>query len=446
MFLNGRGEKARIFSFEQRGVCDIIYFMSEDIIDIYDISYEGAGVGRINNQIVFVPKTLKNEKVRVKVTKRLSSFLLADVDEVICPSEQRIEPKCKHFEVCGGCDFQHCGVESERAIKIEIIKKEISKAGYQGEVEFEESERRFGYRNKLKLEYEQGKLGFFKPKSRELFEVERCEIASDLMNDILPDVKEFIAENRLVGLRSVYFKQVGETLAICFLFSKNSEKLAKNIQKLDIFEGFSVFFAFGDVLESNSTKIYNVYGNSKLIRQIGDLQMAVDVSSFNQVNDDVAEKLYNYIEGFCAGKRVVNAYSGQGLLTYRLAQKAKFVYGVEYQISAHESAERLCSFCREYKIENICGKVEDCLKNILLKDRIDLIVLDPAREGCDKQVIESIVGERLEQVIYVSCNFATLVRDLKILGEFYCVKSVKIFNMFPCCVNMETVAVLERKA
>ena len=419
--------------------------MSEDIVDIYDISYEGAGVGRINNQIVFVPKTLKNEKVRVKITKRLSSFLLANVDEVICASEQRIVPKCRHFEVCGGCDFQHCSSESERAIKIEIIKKEIAKAGYKGEIDFEESEQRFGYRNKLKLEYEQGKLGFFKPKSRELFEVERCEIASDLMNEILPDVKEFIAENKLVGLSSVYFKQVGEDLAICFLFPKNFEKVMKNVQNLDIFDGFSVFFAFGDVLESNSTKIFNVYGSSKLVREIGDLQVAVDVSSFNQVNDDVAEKLYKYIEDFCVGKRVVNAYSGQGLLTYRLSQSAKFVYGVEYQISAHESAERLCSFCTEYRIENICGRVEDCLKTILLKDRIDLIVLDPAREGCDKQVLESIVKGHIEQVIYVSCNFATLVRDLKILGEFYNIKSVKIFNMFPCCVNMETVAILERK-
>ena len=419
--------------------------MSE-IVDIYDISYEGAGVGRIDNQIVFVPKTLKNEKVRVKVTKRLSSFLLGEVDEIISASEKRIEPKCRHFDVCGGCDFQHCDAEEERKIKVDIIKKELSKAGYVGEIEFEESASRFGYRNKLKLVYEQGKLGFFKPKSREVFEVERCEIASELMNEVLPDVKEFIEQNRLVGLSSVYFKQVGESLAICFLFPKNFEKVLKNIQNLDIFDGFSVFFAFGDVLESNSTKIFNVLGDSKLVSQIGDLQVAVDVSSFNQVNDDVAEKLYQYIEDRCVGKRVVNAYSGQGLLTYRIARHAKFVYGVEYQISAHESAERLCSFCDGYKTENICGKVEDCLNSILLKDRIDLIVLDPAKEGCDKRVLESIIRGKLDQVIYVSCNFATLVRDLKILGDFYDIENIKIFNMFPCCVNMETVAILKRKA
>lgn len=420
--------------------------MSENVVDIYDISYEGAGVGRIDGQIVFVPKTLKNETVRVKVTKRLSSFLLAEVEEVLRSSPQRIDAKCPHFAKCGGCDFQHCNREEEQKIKVEIIKKELSKAGYFGEVGFVESEKRFGYRNKLKLSASQGKLGFFKPKSKDFFEVEQCFLASKEMNDLLPVVKEFVLENNLPGLSAVYFKQMEKSIAICFLFPKNFERVLKNIKNLDLFDGFSVFFAFGEVLESNSTKLFNVFGESKLTQKVDDLQVGVDVSSFNQVNDDVAEKLYQYIEDHCEGKRVVNAYSGQGLLTFRLAKRAKFVYGIEYQISAHESAERLCSFCEGFKVENICGKVEDCLKTVLLKDCIDLIVLDPAREGCERQVLESIVSGRLSQVIYVSCNFATLVRDLKILGESYEIESVKIFNMFPCCASMETVAILKRKA
>ncbi len=419
--------------------------MNESIIDIYDISYEGAGVGRIDNQIVFVPKTLKNEKIRVKVTKRLSSFLLGEVAEVIVSSEKRIEPKCMHFDVCGGCQFQHCEASHEKEIKLEIIKEEILKAGYTGEIGFVESDKRFGYRNKLKLIAEQGKLGFFKGKSREFFEVERCEIASERMNEVLPIVKEFVVQNNLFGLSAVYFKEVENDLAICFLFPKNFEKILKSIKNIDVLEGNSVFFAFGEVLESNLTKIYCVLGKEKLVKKLGDLQFSTCVSAFNQVNEDVAEKLYQYVEGFCNGKRVVNAYSGQGFLTFRLASKAKFVYGIEYQISAHESAERLCSHCDGYKVENICGKVEDHLKLVLLKDRIDLIVLDPAKEGCDKKVLESIAFGKLEEVIYVSCNFATLVRDLKFLRGFYDIQSVRIFNMFPCCVNMETVAVLKRK-
>lgn len=419
--------------------------MNENIVDIYDISYEGAGVGRINNQIVFVPKTLKNEKVRVNIVKKLSSFLLAEVKEVLVESDKRIEAKCPYFDRCGGCDFQHCDRDEEKNIKLEILKKELSKAGYFGEIGFVESDERYGYRNKLKLEVCGGKLGFFKEKTRDFLEIESCDIASKEINEALPIVKEFICGNNFALLRSVYFKQVEKQLGICFLFPKGCENAVKNIKILDIFKGDSVYFAFGEVLESNFTKIFNVFGDSKLVKTIGDLQVAVDVSSFNQVNDAVAEKLYTYIEGFCADKRVVNAYSGQGLLTFRLAKTSKFVYGIEYQISAHESAERLCSFCEGYKIENICGKVEDSLQGVLLKDRIDCIVLDPAREGCDKKVLEAVVNGRLKEVVYVSCNFATLVRDLKILSDFYTVESVKIFNMFPCCASMETVAFLRRK-
>ncbi len=420
--------------------------MDENVVDIYDISYEGAGVGRINNQIVFVPKTLKNEKVRVKIVKRHSSFLIGKIDGIIKQSEKRIDAKCQHFSVCGGCDFQHCDSDEEKKIKIGILKKELSKAGYVGDVDFVEAERRFGYRNKIKLEVRDGKLGFFKAKTRDFFEVERCEIASEKINQILPVLKKFVAENKLTGLSSVYLKQVEEKVAICFLFPKNFEKTMKNVKNLGVFDGFSVFFAFGDVLESNSTKVFHIFGDGKLIKKFGEIEIAIDVSSFNQINDEIAEKLYEFVEKFCENKRVVNAYSGQGFLTYLIAQRAKFVYGIEYQKASHQAAERLCAMCDGYKTENICGKVEDCLKTVLLKDRIDVIVLDPAREGCDKRVLDAIVAGGLDSVIYVSCNFATLVRDLKVLGEFYDVEMVKIFNMFPCCVNMETVAVLKRKS
>lgn len=420
--------------------------MNKYVVDIFDVSYQGAGVARIDNQIVFVPKTLKSEKVRVSVVKRSSSFLIGKPEEILSPSLSRIQPKCPYFDICGGCDFQHCDGQEEKRIKIDIIKNELKKVNYLGEVTFTESQNRFGYRNKIKLEVKNGKIGYFKEKSRDFFEVDSCVIASLQINKLLPTVKQFLECNNFEGIKSVYLKQVGEDVAVCFLFEKNREKVTKKPKKLDIFDGFSVFFAFGEVLESDSTKIYNLLGASKLIKKIGDLEVEVDVSSFNQINDEVAEKLYTFVEEFCDKKRVVNAYSGQGLLTYRIAQKAKFVYGIEYQKSAHQSAEKLCASCEEYKIENICGRVETCLQEVLAKDRIDTLVLDPPREGCDKDALMSILEAKIESVVYVSCNFATLVRDLKILSDSYFIEEVKIFDMFPCCVSMETVAILRKKA
>lgn len=411
-------------------------------VEIFDISYEGAGVGKLDGKVVFVPKCLKSEKVEIEIVKENSKFIQGRLSRVVLPSEKRVEPFCPYFSVCGGCDFQHCDYETEKEIKLEILKEELKKVGFCGDITFEESKDRFFYRNKIKFEVKENSLGYFKPKSHEFFAVKKCPIASQKINQTIPLIEEFLKGNDFKFLKNVYIKQFGETVGICFLF----EKSVKNVKKIEIFDNFLVFFAFGEILESNSTKIVKVFGNKNFSKNVLNLKVESDISAFNQVNDDVAEKLYDYILKNTADKRVVNAYSGQGLLTALIAKKAKFVYGIEFQKSAHDAAEKLCNQFSEHKIENICGKVEDVLPQILLRDYTDLIVLDPAREGCDEKVLDAISSSKIESVIYVSCNFSTLVRDLKKLTKNYAIESVKIFDMFPCTANMETVVILKRLA
>lgn len=416
--------------------------MEKQIVDIFDISYEGAGVGKNNGKVVFVPKTLEGERVEVEKIKNTSSFSLAKLVQVVDESKDRIVPKCPYFSECGGCDFQHCNIETESKIKQDILKKELKKVGFSGEIGFVASDKRFFYRNKIKLEVKGGKIGYFKAKSQDFFAIKECPIATEEINKTIPIVEEFLKENKFKGLKSVYIKQVEDDIGVCFLFDKNCKKDVKNLKKIEIFDKKSLFFAFGDVLENNSTQIFGVFGNQKLLKNIDGHNVEIDISAFNQINDNVAEKLYNLVEDLTANKRVVNAYSGQGLLTYLISKKAKFVYGIEYQKTAHESAEKLKKLNENYKIENVCGKVENCLSEILLRDRIDLIVLDPAREGCDKNVLNEILRCNIEKIVYISCNFATLTRDLKVLTQKYAIESVKIFDMFPCTANMETVVIL----
>jgi len=170
------------------------------------------------------------------------------------------------------------------------------------------------------------------------------------------------------------------------------------------------------------------------------------VGAFNQINSKVASKMYDDVLKLVDNKRVINAYSGQGLLTYLIAQKAKFVYGIEYQKSAHLAAEKLKELISDYKIENVCGKVEENIGPILLRDKIDLIVLDPARKGCQKEVLDSILGSGIDEIIYISCKYSTQVRDIKILKEKYKIDSVKIFDMFPNASNVETMVFLRKKS
>lgn len=419
--------------------------MEKKIVDIFDISYEGSGVGKLDGQIVFVPKTLCGEEVEIEILKKTKNFLLAKQQKVIEESDERIMPFCPYFDICGGCAFQHCDYNHEKIIKTQILKNELKKVNYVGEIDFIESETRFAYRNKIKLEVRQNELGYFKQKSHEFFAIDFCPIAKNEINAAIPKVKEFLKINDFKNLKSVYFKQVEKSVAIVCLFDKNDKKVLKNIKNIEILSNFSVFFAFGDILESNSTQIFNVFGKEKLQELLDDNVVEIDVSSFNQVNENVAEKLYENLTNIVAGKRVVNAYSGQGLLTYKMAKFAKFVYGIEYQKSAHKSAEKLKSLNEEYRIENICGKVEDCLDLVLLKDRIDIIVLDPAREGCDQKVLDSILKSDISEIAYVSCNFSTLVRDLKVLQSDFSIEKVKIFDMFPCTANLETLVLLKKK-
>ena len=413
-------------------------------IKIFDISYDGAGVGKLDGKVVFVPKTLPDEIVEVNIVDSKKKFLKASCEKVVAPSDRRENAICPYFDICGGCDFQHCGYDFEQEIKKQILKTEISKVEYFGDIDFVKSDKRFFYRNKIKLEVEGNKIGYFKPKSHNFFEIKTCPIADEKILKTFPLIEEFLLENQFENLKNIYIKNVDENIGICFLFSKNARKMQKNIKKLDIFNGFSIFFAYGDILESDKTDVKFVFGKQKLEKKSHGFCFEISPQAFLQVNDEIAEKLYDYVLGFCQDKNVVNAYSGQGLLTALISKKAKKVFGIEYQKSAHNCAEKLKEKSALINMYNICGKVEDNLVDVLSKEKIDLIVLDPARDGCKNDVLEAIISTNVNEIVYVSCNFATLVRDLKVLKKEYKISSVKIFDMFPCTANMETVVYLHK--
>ncbi len=412
-------------------------------VEIFDVTYEGSGVGKVNGKVIFVPKTLPDEVVLVEITKNSSSFLLGKAVEIEKRSKQRIEAECPHFEECGGCAFLHCDYEYEKSLKLDMLKKELAKVEFFGEIGFEKSGNRFAYRNKIKLEVRDGKLGYFKQKSRQFFEVKACPIADEKLLEALPKIESFLRENNFKQLQSVYVKKIEADVAICFLFDKNAQKVLKNVKNLQLLEGFSVFFAFGEVLESNETQLFWLSGKKKFCKTYAGFEAETDVSAFNQINDEMAKKLYDFVLQHTQQKRVVNAYSGQGVLTRLIAEKAKFVYGIEWQKSAHQRAAALMENLNN--VHNVCGKVEEELPSIFLRDFIDVVVLDPAREGCKGKVLDLLLDCGVKTVVYVSCNFSTLTRDLKFLCTKFCIEKVVIFDMFPCTCKLETVAVLRAK-
>ena len=401
-------------------------------IKILDISYNGKGVGKEEGgKTIFVPKVDVGEEVEVEVSKTNKTFDEGKVLTLLKTSSNRIKPKCPYFEKCGGCDFQHLTYEREKEIKIKIIKREFEKIGVKENIEFVDSEKRFNYRNKITLKHQNGKLGFNEASSHNFVEISFCPLADERINNAIGEVLEFLKTKHFSFLKSVSFLLSESDVLITFLFTQR-EKLVLN----EVLKAYSVFFAVGEVLEK--ARITKVFGKECFYKVCG-VSFPLFPTSFLQVNTLVSEKLYQFVQHNVCDTRVVNAYSGQGVLSVILAEKNEFVFGIEYQKSSHEIAEKI----KTKNMINFCGKVEDVLPK--LTNKVDAIVLDPARAGCKKEVLEAISKSSIAKIVYISCNFATLMRDLSLLLKDFKTEKISIFDMFPLTANLETCVILTKK-
>ena len=401
-------------------------------IKILDISYNGSGVGKEESgKMIFVPKVDVGEEAEVEVLKNNKTFDEGKVLTLLNTSSHRIKPKCPYFEKCGGCDFQHLTYEREKEIKTEIIKREFEKIGVKEKIEFIESEKRFNYRNKITLKHQNGKLGFNEASSHNFVEISFCPLADERINKAISEVLEFLKTKHFSFLKSVSFLLSKSDVLITFLFTQR-EKLVLN----EALKAYSVFLAVGEVLEK--ARITKVFGKECFYKVCG-VNFPLFPTSFLQVNTLVSEKLYQFVQHNVRDSRVVNAYSGQGVLSVILAEKNEFVFGIEYQKSSHEIAEKI----KTKNMINFCGKVEDVLPK--LTDKVEAIVLDPARAGCKKEVLEAISKSSIAKIVYISCNFATLMRDLSLLLKDFKTEKISIFDMFPQTANLETCVILTKK-
>lgn len=415
-------------------------------LDIIDVSYTGAGVGKVDGKVIFVPYTCTGDVVEVELEKETASFCVGKLLRIITPSKTRVNPPCPYFGKCGGCDFQHVTREFELQVKRDILKRELNKLECSQDFEIIYDDKRLGYRNKLSMRCKDGKLCFDKANSHQLIEIDNCLLVDKRIQEALPRVRKFLYENDLAEIISVMIRLVEDTIFIYLLVNKstNISKIKQKIAKKLQFNGkFGLFLAL--VNNFDISKVEFLDGEKEILTIKDGISVSVDAKSFLQVNNIVAEKLYDYVLNCIQGDDVVNAYSGQGFLSALLAKKADKVFGIELSKFSHQSAEKLKNDNKIFNLNNFQGKVEDVLPKLLKSQKIDSVILDPAREGCDKDVINSLIESKIQEIVYISCNFSTLIRDLKLLKENYNIESVKVFDMFPSTANLETVVVLKRK-
>ena len=445
----------------------------EYIVDIIDNGYEGEGIAKINDFTIFIPGAIKGEKVKVILVKVLSSHAFGKIVEIINTSNSRKEVDCTTYKRCGGCNLRHINYADTLNIKREIVQNLVNKT-LKNEVKVKETigmDKPFYYRNKA--QYPVGKdkenkpvMGVFANRTHEIIPINKCYIQNEQTEEIAKYAFELWNKNNLSiydektrkGLLRHIVTKIGiKTNEIMLILVINGDKFKDE-------EGFvrNIINRYPNVktiVKNINTKNTNVilgdknvkiYGDGYIKDRLGEYTFKISPLSFYQVNPIQAEKLYNIgVQAAKINKNdvVFDLYCGIGTISIFMAKYAKEVYGIEIVDEAVKMAEENASLNKVENTKFISGDVEIVLDELINIKHIipDVIMIDPPRKGLDNKSIENIMKIRPNRFVYISCNPATLVRDLAKFENMYDVQEIQPVDMFPLTSHVECVAVLNLK-
>ena len=445
----------------------------EYIVDIIDNGFEGEGIAKINNFTIFIPNSIKGEKVKILIVKVLSSHAFGKVIEIIQKSENRIESDCKTYKRCGGCSLRHIQYAETLNMKRNAVQSLVNKT-LQTKIKVEETlgmENPYHYRNKAQYPVgidKEGKpvIGVFANRTHEIIPIEKCLIQDEQTEEIAKYIVNYIAENHISiynentrkGLvRHIVTKIGKKTNEIMVVVVINGGEIPSEKEFVEALVGKfpKIKTIVKNINEKNTNVILGeknvtMYGKGYIEDKLGELTFKISPLSFYQVNPIQAEKLYTIgVESANVTKEdtVFDLYCGIGTISLFMAKYAKKVYGIEIVKQAVEDAAQNAKMNGIENAEFIAGDVEEVLDDLINNKKIipDIVMVDPPRRGLDKTSIQNILKIKPKKLVYISCNPATLVRDLKELEESYEINNIKPVDMFPFTSSVECVAVLELK-
>lgn len=430
------------------------------VVDIIDYGSNGEGVAKIDGQVVFVPFALVGERVQIIIVKVQKDYAFGKLVDVIKADASRVEAPCPYFAKCGGCQLQHMNYSAQLEFKKQLVANCINKyAKLNFDVEnCVPSDKQYRYRNKFSFPIQEidGKLcvGMYRVASHKFVKIDDCllqEEAKNIIDCFLDYASKFNlkAHNDATksGLRHLVCRFFDNNIYLTIVSTQKMQNLDYLYKKLTNFYkkvniSVNINTSAGNAIMGD--KNYVIYGDKLEISEYG-LDYGVDNYSFMQVNDNVKHKLYDEIlANIGEEENIVDAYSGAGVLSAIMAKKCKKIYGIEIVKSAVESADELAKINNIKNLKNICGDCAIELPKLSQKLKNFSVVLDPPRKGCDKRVLDALNLALPQKIIYVSCNPATLARDLNELKTNYNISKILPFDMFPQTANVETMAVLEK--
>lgn len=468
-------------------------------LTIDDIGSNGEGIAHHEDYTVFVPFALTGEIIKAKITYTKRNLAYGTMVHLIQPSPDRVQPACPLYYKCGGCDIMHLSYEAQLAGKRQSLINILHKnCGYTGEVNPVVPSDQFFYRNKIQLPFGTQKgetvLGFYKPNSHTLVPLTRCLLHGDWADRLIRLVTAFANKNRLSVYDEATQKGLLRHLVARYIEGVITVTLVINGRHLlgadQLVAQLKAEFANVSLYLSSNTKRTNVILGDDLIPvyappqtiEIDSIKAAINPLSFFQVNDKIRKLIYDAVVQEAApsqGAIVIDAYSGVGLLGAILASKGAQIYNIDIVPQAISDANALYkSNGIADRATNICGDAAAVLPRLIaalsaqstpsdtpnvavstapntqnsapidtpstIKDNGPIVILDPPRKGCDTAVLDALTLTPASKLIYISCNPATLSRDLATLLPTYSISSITPYDMFPNTRHVETVVMMSR--
>lgn len=439
-----------------------------DIIEgkVIDFGSNGEGIIKLDAFPIFVPYVLVGETIRAKINYVNKDYAFADVTEVLNPSNDRIKPHCTYFGKCGGCDLQHANYACQLEIKRLSIERALKKiAKVEIDIPTPISSNEWEYRNKLSLPFGYNSkskivsLGYYEKKSHKVISIKWCPLNGEWAANLISAVSSWANDNQISvyneidrkGLLRHLTARMLDTLSICIVINGNEipyqDDLINKLSKF--FKDFSLYISVNKkntnvILGDNVELIYGEEKEQSLVK----FKSFISPLSFLQVNNDIRDLIYDDVCDKIKDHKgnLVELYSGAGLLTAQIASRLQSasIIAVEIEPTATASANVLHSKLGfKNRIKNITDDAKHYMENSNLSN--ELLVLDPPRRGCDKEILEIAKTKNVEKIIYVSCNPQTLARDLSILSDKYHIEYIQPYDMFPQTCHVETVVCLRRE-
>ena len=458
-------------------------YRKNDIVtlDIVDCGTNGEGIGKADGFTVFVKDAVIGDRVTAKIMKAKKNYGYGRLMEILTPSPDRVEPVCPSARQCGGCQLQALSYEKQLEFKAAKVRGHLERIGGFTDLPMEPvlgMEEPFHYRNKAQFPVgrnRDGKIvtGFYAGRTHSIIENRDCALGVPQNKEILDRVIGYMetygisSYDEATGkglIRHVFTRCGYHTGEIMVCIVANGSKLPYQQELVESLREIPGMVSITLNINKNRNnvilgeKIQVLWGQEYITDKIGDISYQISPLSFYQVNPQQTWKLYSKALEYAdlhGEETVWDLYCGIGTISLFLAQKAKFVRGVEIVPAAIEDARRNARLNGIRNAEFFVGKAEEVLPDYYAdyaahhpgeNARADVIVVDPPRKGCDEVLLDTIVEMQPDRVVYVSCDSATLARDLKYLCERgYQVKKVCPVDMFPMTVHVETVVLLGRK-